>query len=302
MARSKWLLTGVGVFTIPVKAITLSKDTESNFVQIHADGKCGGRLGRKVSCKKCGVIVPNEQVGIAYAMTKKVGDDGIPAIPDIPFTKEEKAAMHPNNIPEGTIQVVNVIDPLPFKYLNGVHKIVVPQEKNAAIAGNLALFYDGLAKRGKVALVRYFDMGNVYNAIINAQGLMSNVYFAEEVDDEKENDALAMVAAAKVDPAHTTLMVKILKSMEKPLDVATALKDSFTENVTALAMEKQEKGVMTIAPVVSAPAANAGADMMAALTASLALAGETSDEAAPAAPTAAKPAATAPKAKKAVKK
>jgi non-homologous end joining protein Ku len=293
MATSKWILAGVGVFTIPIKMVTVSKETESNIKQIHADGVCGGRLGRAITCKKCLKTVPNDQVGIAFAQSKKEVD-GVPVVPDIPTTKDELALMRPKDFIPGVMQVVAIIDPLPTKYYNGQHRIIVPQEKNALIASNLALFFNGLHSMKQVAFVKYFDMGNVYFATIDAQGNMDNLYFAEEVDTE-ENESLAMVAASTIDTAHSTLMVQILKAMKKKqtFDIATTMKDVQTENRANLMMEKLTTGKMTLPTTAPAPVVNAAADQMAALQASLAAAGEDTAAApvAPAAPVKAKKAA-----------
>lgn len=274
MARSKWLLAGIGTFIIPVKTEAISKENEPSFAEFHAIEGCGARLGRKVICKGCGKEVPTDEKGKGWIFTTKQEKP-------LQFTKDEIASLHPNDIPEGTIQVVNFIEQLPFKYYNGNHKTVAPQEKNAAIVSALALFYEGLHKTKKVALVRYWDNNTAYFAVLNSQGVMSNIYFSEEVADETENETLALVTAATVVPAHVTMMEKIIKANTKPFDITTALHNTFLENVTARAIEKQEKGILTVSATAPTPQVNVQDDLMAALTASIATAGG-DDTAAPA--------------------
>jgi non-homologous end joining protein Ku len=290
MARSKWLLSGIGTFIIPVKTAVISKENEPSFAEFHNVEGCGARLGRLTNCKGCGKVVPSEEKGKGWIFTAKQEKP-------LQFTKDEIASLHPNDIPEGTIQVVNFIEALPFKYYNGSHKTVAPQEKNAAIVSALALFYEGLHKTKRVALVRYWDNNTSYFAVLNSQGVMSNIYFSDEVADEKENETLALVSAAVVAPAHVTMMEKIIKANTKPFDIKTALHNTFLENVTARAIEKQEKGVLTVSTTVATPTVNVQDDLMAALTASIALAGVADEEPAQATGTA----DAKPKAKKAKK-
>jgi non-homologous end joining protein Ku len=260
------MLTGIGAFIIPVKTENISKDIDPSFAEFHAIEGCGARLGRKTICKGCGKEVPTEEKGKGWIFTAKQEKP-------LPFTKEEIASLHPQDIPEGTMQVINFIEALPFKWLNGTHKTVAPQDKNPSIVSALALFYEGLAKTKKVALVRYWDSNTAYYATLNAHGILSNVYFSEEVADEKDNEALALVSASTVVPAHVTMMEKVIKANTKAFNIKSDLRNVFLENVTARAIEKQEKGVLTITPNAPAPAVNVGADLMATLTASIAMAG-----------------------------
>ena len=116
MARSKWLLAGIGTFIIPVKTEVISKENDPSFAEFHAVEGCGARLGRKTVCKGCSKEVPSEEKGKGWIFNAKQEKP-------LQFTKDEIASLHPQDIPEGTIQVVNFIEPLPFKYFNGTHKM-----------------------------------------------------------------------------------------------------------------------------------------------------------------------------------
>ena len=296
MARRKWMLAGIGVGVIPVKTEVISKDINPSFAEFHAVEGCGARLGRKTICKGCGKEVPMEEKGKGWIFTAKQEKP-------LQFTDKEIASLHPQDIPEGTMEVMNFIDSVPFKYLNGSHKTVAPDGTSPAIVSALALFYEGLAKTKKVALVRYWDSNTAYYGVLNQYGILSNVYFSEEVADEKENESLVQVSASKVEASHVTMMEKFIRKtieVKGKFDIKNALRNVFLENVTARALEKQEKGILTVLPTAPAPAVNVGADLMATLTASIAMAGGEVEETAPATGTAdatAKPKKTA-KAKK----
>jgi hypothetical protein len=300
MARSKWILGGKAIapMTIAVEVEKLSKEHDSLFKQVHANAAgCMGRIGKKSYCKACAKEVPSDEIGIAFAQVKKEGKDGKPSLPDIPFSKDERKAANPA-IPAETFEVLSFIPAPALKYFTGVHRMVTAQGDNAAYVSALALLYKGMKDAKLVALLRYADNGTTYNAVLDEGGLLHEIYFADEVGNEADNVSLSLVSAAsdKFTPQMNTMAKKmILANADKTGAILSTLVDTATATITTMAMEKRDKGIMTLPVAASQPVVDPTADLMKSMMANLALAGVSvgdEDEAAPvAAPVKAKKAA-----------
>lgn len=259
MATKKYRIAFANML-IPISLEKISKEIEMNFKQLHAIDTCGNRLGRKTWCNTCNVEVPKEEVGKGWVFTAKQEKP-------LQFTKAEIAALHPKDVPAGIIQVRNFIDPLPFKWFNGNHYAVTPEKKDAIIVQYLALFLRGLEKSGKVALVKFWDGNSEYNAVINSEGILSHIFYADEVGDETLN--LNLLHSANLDAKLVTLVNTLMKKQTTEFVPATDLVNKYREAVQAKALEKQENGEMTITPDAVAPATNLLGDLAAGLMAAI---------------------------------
>ena len=276
MARSKWILTGKAIapMTIAVEVEKLSKEHESPFKQVHTE--CGGRIGKKSYCKACNKEVSTDVIGIAYVMgSKKEGKDG-KGSDDILFTKEERKSANPN-IPAETFDVISFIPAPPLKYYKGVHRVVTAQGDNPAYVSALALLLKGLKDEKLVALLRYADNGTTYNAVLDDSGLLHEIYFADEVGNELENTSLSLVSAATdkfTAPMKTMIRKVIVANADRPektgmAGILSTLIDTATAVITRMALEKKEKGVITMPTMVAQPVVDPTADLMAMMQANL---------------------------------
>lgn len=242
MATSKFTLA-MGLMQVAIKLVKLSDEKETSFKQTHEVEGCGGLVGRKMVCKKCGKDVPKEEVGIGYLVSK----DNV-----LPFTKEERNSLHPTDVPKATISVVSFIDPLPFKWFKGGHYAVTPQDSNILVEQTLKLLFESLHSLNKVALVKYVDLNKEYVATINSQGILSHIFYSDEV--ENEDVLLGAVNKATPDarlvPMFSAYVQKVIETT--PVNPATDIKNLFREAVQARVIEKQEKGVFSpmVAPVL----------------------------------------------------
>lgn len=260
MARSKFLLTGLGAMIIPVKKVKVSSEIGLPMKEIHAVEGCGHTLGRKTWCSKCNKEVGKEEKGKGYARNDK---DEFP----VPFTKEEIASLHPNDIPEATIQITNFVTPLEYKWFDGSHAVLLPQETNPTVVNALALLYQTLEKTGKVALCRYWDSNTEYNAVLNSNGILSGIFYGDEVKDVTVD--LAIVKAVQPNTQLNAMFEKLIKLNTKPFDPVVNLKNVYREQVTASAFEKMEKGTFTITASPATPVVDPNTDLLALLTQSI---------------------------------
>ena len=280
MARSKWVLAGKAIapVTISVEVEKLSKEHDSSFKQVHIG--CGGRIGKKSYCKACAVEVAPDAIGIAYAWVKKEGKDGRPSIADTPFTKEERKAANPA-IPLETLEVLSFIPAPPLKFYKGVHRVVTALEDKAMFVSALAILRKGMTAANLVALLRYADNGTTYLATLDGNGILHELFFADEVGNEAENASLNIVtnATEKFDAKMTTMAKKMIAAnADKTGEILLTLTDTATAAIEVLAAEKKEKGVMTLPTAITQPVVDPSADIMAQMMANLAAAGMSSDD------------------------
>jgi non-homologous end joining protein Ku len=257
MARSKFTLA-VGLLQVPIRLEKVSKEIGLNFKQIHTDN-CGGTVGRKMYCKKCGKEVSGDAVGKGWAFSDK---DETP----LPFTKEEIVNLHPMDVAEATIAVTSFIEPLPYKWFNGNHYAVTPQDKNTLSSQSLKLFFSSLAETKKVALIKYWDSNTEYIGTINSNGILSHIFYSDEVEDE--HALLENVEKANVDKGLLKMLTQYIKTVAQanPVNPVTDIKNVYRENVTARAIEKKEKGEFAPMVAPTAVAVDPAKDLMAVLS------------------------------------
>jgi len=243
MARQKFTLSAFRFINIPVKLTKISKEIESRFKELHVN--CGNRLGRKTWCNTCNVEVPSEDKGKGIVFTE---DQEKP----IPFSKEEIASLYPTDIPNATIEVVNIIDPLGFRWLKGSHYILKPEGNNPNFTTPYNLLLNALETNGKVALVRWFDSRNVYVAVLNSHGIVSTLFWGDEVDTEAD-----VIVESIADAKLNSLMNNLIKKASKPFNPVKDLVDDFREAVAKKALEKQDTGTFTQDTQKAEPKANA---------------------------------------------
>lgn len=233
MARAKFFLTGFGTFTLLVKKQKIVTEGGSPFKEFHADDTCNGSIGRKSYCKAC----TKEVTAADVAKGIPTGDN--PVI----FSKEEIKGLHPSDIASGAIEVVALINMPDIIYLNGTHHSIVPQDKIPDVSRQgLELFFHTLKIVKKVALVRYFDCGKVYNAIINEKGTMSGIYHSSEV-----NNSLPVY-----EPVTDKELIKHLRAFARAhikkfkKDVTKDVINEYQDALQKLAMQKQKEGNFTV--------------------------------------------------------
>lgn len=246
MARSKWHLA-FGTMIIPIKTAKISKEADLPFKEFHT--VCGNRLGRKTWCNTCNVEVPATEKGKGIVQFNSQEQP-------IPFSKDELENLHPMDVAPATIIIKGFVDPLPFKWLNGVHRSIKPQDKNPNFVLALQAFFHGLQRTKKVAMVKYWDSNKSYNAVINGNGIMSEIFWNEEVDTEENEYAGGVVDKALVDT-----VAKMIRSNVTEFTPETQLVNAYRDNVIQRANEKQEKGVFTFVPEQAEPATPKVADV-----------------------------------------
>ncbi len=261
MARQKFTLVGLGFMMVPVKKKGISRTISLPMKEIHNIDGCGATMGREKVCKGCGVTVPPEEVGKGWARTSK---DPNP----VPFTVEELAGLKPTDVPEETMQIVNFIDPPHFRYYDGSHAVINVDGTNPTAEAYLSLLLNGLKATKKVAHIRYFDNGKVYNSVLDSDGVLSGIYHSDEVQSVDDTRNYTVTKAAK---KPLEMVTKLIKANILPFDPETDLVNTYREAVTKTAMLKVETGQFTpmIAPVVDMPQVDPAADMMAVMSAQL---------------------------------
>lgn len=297
MARQKYVIS-IANMIIPVKLKKLSDEKDINFKELHAKAECGKRLGRKVICVGCvekrAVDISNLlekmnslETKLGKKMVKAIPEDVLASVQNLlvgsfaevpkeekgkgwvetdkqefplQFTKEELALLHPMDVPEATIQVRNFIDPLPLKWYKGSHYVVTPQDNNVTYTAVLAHMLSGIEKSGKVALVKYWDSNTEYNAVLNGNGVLSHIFYNDEVDNE--NIYLAPCKSVALDADIIELVTSTIAKNTQPFNPET-LVNNYRILVTEKALEKKEKGNFTVTEQSVAPEVKKAVDLKA---------------------------------------
>lgn len=257
-ARKNFTLSGFGILNIPVAIHKISKESKSSLREIHRT--CGHKLGRKTWCNTCNVEVPPEDKWKGYDFT---GKDEMPMM----LTPEELDSVRPSDIPLATIEIMNVIDALDYRWFNGDHYIVRPKDKNPLFAAPFNLLLTGLERQNKVALVRWFDSRVVYNGTLDSNGIISAIFYGDEVDVDAHNT----VGEVKVELVN--MISELIKRTAKPFNPQTDVVNTYRELLDKLVAEKKEKGTFTAPEGKPEPKQDASQSLEALLAMALASAG-----------------------------
>jgi len=250
MARKNYTMSGFGILNTQVSMTRIAKEIELSFKERHS--VCGYRLGRKTWCNHCNVEVLPEEKEKGWVFNDK---EEIPQ----PWTKAEIDSLRPSFIPQATIEILNVIDSLDYRWFKGGHYVMKPDKKNPQYVLNFNLILSGLESSGKVALIRWYDSRTVYHAILNSHGIVSTIWFGDEVDTESDN------VIGEVDAGLLNLVTTLMNKTAKPFNPKTDVVNTFREECNKLALEKQTKGTFTLPEQKAEPKVNATADLMALL-------------------------------------
>lgn len=261
-----------GLVSIPVHLYPATQATASiSFNLLHA--KCGSRLKQHYVCSKDGEKVEREDMVKGYEFAKDRY---------VTFTGEELKAL--DEIASQTIDIAEFVpeaDVDPVYYDRAYH--LGPGKGGAKAYKLLAV---ALERAGKAALARYAARGKQYLVLIRPRGgrlVMQQLYYADEVRPLEE----VPVDDAELKDPEIQLALRLVEQTSSDAFHPERYEDSVKKRV-AEAIERKVQGqeIQIAAPEPQAQVI----DLMEALKASLAAAGEGPATAkAPAAPAASAP-------------
>jgi DNA end-binding protein Ku len=258
MPRSIWRgAISFGLVNVPVKLYSAVSKKTVRFNQLHeADG---ARIQQKRVCSKDGEEVPYEEIVKGYEIS-----------PDryVMITSEELDALDPKKT--RTIDIEDFVDLDEIDPLYYEHPYYLVPDTGATKAYKLLL--EALRETNKVAIARVVIRSKEYLTAIRPAGdvlTMETMLFADELIDpnqiEEVPDADVRATEREVDMAR-----QLIESQATDFDPAR-YRDEYRERVLELIEQKAEGREIALQPEPEEP--TAVPDLMAALEASLAAAG-----------------------------
>jgi DNA end-binding protein Ku len=258
MPRSIWRgAISFGLVNVPVKLYSAVSKKTVRFNQLHeADG---ARIQQKRVCSKDGEEVPYEEIVKGYEISPERY---------VTVTSEELDALDPKKT--RTIDIEDFVDLDEIDPLYYEHPYYLVPDTGAAKAYQLLL--EALRQTNKVAIARVVIRTKEYLTAIRPAGdvlTMETMLFADELIDptqiEEAPDADVRATEREVDMAR-----QLIESQATEFD-PSRYRDEYRERVLELIEQKAEGREVATQPEPEEP--TAVPDLMAALEASLAAAG-----------------------------
>jgi DNA end-binding protein Ku len=258
MPRSIWRgAISFGLVNVPVKLYSAVSKKTVRFNQLHeADG---ARIQQKRVCSKDGEEVPYEEIVKGFEIS-----------PDryVMITPEELDALDPKKT--RTIDIEDFVDLDEIDPLYYEHPYYLVPDTGAAKAYKLLL--EALRETNKVAIARVVIRSKEYLTAIRPAGdvlTMETMLFADELIDPNQIEEVPD-ADVRATEREVGMARQLIESQATDFD-PTRYRDEYRERVLELIEQKAEGREIALQPEPEEP--TAVPDLMAALEASLAAAG-----------------------------